>query len=739
MKLSLQNSHTLEKIRGYVTYVFYPKSKLMKDTVQFVGFSIKSGKKNISCWGTMSNISQGDYFELEGFYQKDGSFKFKSALRVDDDELGATSMLSFLFGPKTAAMLINYFNSPIRCINLFKNNQTDFELNALNIKGIGPKKLEKAYTKYENNIAVDVLYARFSKYGLTLNQALKIFSTFGTDCLKRIESNPYILTSIDIPWKCVDFIALNYYKISCIDDNRLFAGIMSSLKSIRNRGHVYINLDSSDYNLLNLATQKLEVDISYIKEAIFKLQKEEKIVITNYNNYKIVYMRKMYDAEQNVSKLCAKLVSNSKLKKRDKDRIHHYIDNYEENHFKLADKQKEAIESALSNTFSIISGPPGSGKTTIIDVICSYFKYYNKNIRINLCAPTAKAAKRMFDSTGIQASTIHRLLEFNPADGEGGFKYNEYNPLKTDILVVDEFSMVDLLMTENLLKAIPETITALIFVGDINQLPSVDAGRVLEDMLQSKIPSTLLNKIYRQQEDSTLLQKALDFSKEKSIELADTKDFFFYSEKNELAIQEGVVNLFISEVEKYGIENVALLIPQNEGTFGVNTLNCLIQEKLNPKLFDTTPELRSGRRKFRIGDRVIHTVNEDNHNVFNGMVGTITNIEIGDKDFDTEDTIIVDYGEDELSEYHRDRFDNIKLAYAMTIHKSQGSEYKSVIMILHMANRFMLTKKLVYTGMTRAKSYLHLVGDEYAVNYAMKRNIPPRNSRLDILLKNNLE
>jgi len=269
-------------------------------------------------------------------------------------------------------------------------------------------------------------------------------------------------------------------------------------------------------------------------------------------------------------------------------------------------------------------------------------------------------------------------------------------------------------------------------------LPSVDAGRVLEDMLQSKIPSTLLNKIYRQQEDSTLLQKALDFSKEKSIELADTKDFFFYSEKNELAIQEGVVNLFISEVEKYGIENVALLIPQNEGTFGVNTLNCLIQDKLNPKLFDTTPELRSGRRKFRIGDRVIHTVNEDNHNVFNGMVGTITDIEIGDKDFDTEDTIIVDYGEDELSEYHRDRFDNIKLAYAMTIHKSQGSEYKSVIMILHMANRFMLTKKLVYTGMTRAKSYLHLVGDEYAVNYAMKRNIPPRNSRLDILLKNNL-
>lgn len=737
MKLTInKKEHTHEKIRGCVSYIFYVKDENAYESGSsvFVGFNLKTNKKKITCWGPVYSLDEGDYLELEGYFQADGSYRFSSAVRVDDDELGAQAMLKFLFGDKTSQLLIKAFSSALECMNVFKDNDALFELEALKIKGIGHKKIDKAYTKYENNVAVDILYARFKKYGLTVNQSLRIFNVYGGDCLKRIGNNPYILLKVDVPWRVTDFIALNYFKLKGTDERRILAGVMACLMGIRLNGHCYINLDEGPNNLIELSCKKLEINEAYIKEYLYQLQNEEKIVITTNGNTKIVYTKYMYETEQNVAKLCAKMISNSALKQRDKDKISHFIEEYEDNHFKLADKQKEAITTSLSNTFSIISGPPGSGKTTIIDAICSYYKQNMKNVRINLCAPTAKAAKRMFDSTGMQATTVHRLLEYNPVENE--FKYNSTTPLNTDILIVDEFSMVDLMMTNKLLSAIPDDITALIFVGDINQLPSVDAGKVLEDLLDTKIPSTMLNKIYRQKSDSTLLQKALDFTNEIPIKLEDTKDFFFYKEKNPNVIQEGVVNLFINEVKKYGIENVALLIPQNEGTFGVNTLNELIQERYNPKLYDTTPEIRSGKRKFRVGDRVIHTVNENHHNVFNGMVGTIVEIIIGDKDFETEDTIIVDYGESDYSEYHRDRFDNIKLAYAMTIHKSQGSEYKSVIMIMHMENKYMLTKKLVYTGMTRAKDYLHLVGDDYAINYAMTRKIAPRNSRLNQLVKN---
>lgn len=322
----------------------------------------------------------------------------------------------------------------------------------------------------------------------------------------------------------------------------------------------------------------------------------------------------MYKAEVNVANLCKKFITNRAPTDNQLRKINDFINDYENNKgFKLAQKQKEAIINSLTNKLSIISGPPGSGKTTIIDVICNYYAKEH----IMLAAPSAKAADRMYKSTGLHSSTVHRLLKYMPQ--ENTFKYNSANPLPANVVIVDEVSMLGLVLTNHLLNAIPEDIKALIFVGDVDQLPSVDAGNVLSDMLKGNVPAVILNEIYRQGDGSVALTRAMEFKDRKGLNTTDSKDFKFYEESNIQKIQKDVVDLFMEDIETYGLENVIVLTPQNKGEIGVNKLNELIQEAFNPKVFDKTPEIKSGNRRFRIGDRVLHTVNEDDRGVYNGI------------------------------------------------------------------------------------------------------------------------
>ena len=282
--------------------------------------------------------------------------------------------------------------------------------------------------------------------------------------------------------------------------------------------------------------------------------------------------------------------------------------------------------------------------------------------------------------------------------------------------------------TYQFLKAVPGN-CMVIFVGDKNQLPSVDSGNVLGDLLEVEfIPKVILNEIYRQGKDSTILQRALDMSNDKMPDLSDSKDFTFWEERNVQDLQTGVLDLYFNECKTYGIENVMFLTPMNKYELGVNTLNEIIQDTVNPYV-KGRPQIKVGKRFFRLNDRVVQLTNEDDFGVYNGMVGTITDITLEDKDLDVKDSITVDYGNVQC-EYTRERFENIKLAYALTIHKSQGSEAQSVIMICHSSHRHMLTKKLIYTGMTRAKKHLHLVGEKSMVKHALTVQEPPRNSRL---------
>jgi len=719
------------KIRGFVEYVFYPKSGLDKDkNIQFAGFKVQSDKKSIKCFGMVPQLSVGDYFEFDGDWENSDTFKFKSALRVDDDSMGATSMMIFVFGPKSASKIIHHFDDDaMKAWDIFKNHEDKFYNEAEKIKGIGHKKIDKAYLKYENHIAVDVLFNKFSKYGLMLNKALVVYAAWGENSIKIIDENPYNLIYLDkIPFQVMDKIAKGYYKLSQTDERRIYAGILHIMKGINMQGHTFMRLQKKlhddETTLLDAAELLLNVDKALVREEIFNLIDDKRLVLDKQGFCDVIYLPHVYTAETGVANIVKDSIAVNSITEKIIDK---YIEDYEKkHHFKMADKQKEAVRTSVKNKFSIISGPPGSGKTTIIDCICTIFNDLKKGCRIKLAAPTGKAAKRMTESTKMPAETVHRMLKYSPQDNE--FTFNKSNPLEADVVIIDEYSMMSMMLTYQLLQAIPKN-CVIILVGDKDQLPSVDAGKVLEDFLQtSYIPKTILNKVYRQGDKSTILQRALDMAQGKVPNLDDADDFTFWEESDVNALQEGLLNLYYDECRQYGIDNVLLLTPMNKKELGVDVLNEIIQEHCNPHR-DGEPEVKSGKRYFRKNDRVIQLTNEDSFGVYNGMVGTITDIVNEDKELGTKDAITVDFG-DIVCEYTRDRFDNIKHAYAMTIHKCQGSEAKSVIMVCHSSHKFMLRKKLIYTGMTRAKKHLHIVGEKSMMEYSLKNKEPIRNSKL---------
>ena len=725
-----------QKIRGFVQYIFYPKMGLDKNkNIQFSGFTIQNqDNKQIKCFGQVPYISIGDYFEFTGDWENDHTFKFSSMLRVDDDSMGAASMLIFVFGPKSAQKVIHHYgDDPMKTWELFKNHEDKFRFEAEKIKGIGPKKIDKAYLKYENHITVDVLFNKFSKYGLMLNKALAIYAEWGNKSLDIINDNPYNLIYLEkIPFQVMDKIAKGYYKIGPTDERRIYAGVLHVMKGINMKGHTFMRLKVKKHDdeetLLDATERILNVDKSLILEEIFNLVDDKRLVLDKMGFSDIIYLPSMYQAETGIATMVKDFISVNDM---EDEMIEAYISDYETTHkLKMAEKQVEAVKIAVKNRFSIISGPPGSGKTTIIDCICTILQDVYKGCTIKLAAPTGKAAKRMSESTGMTATTVHRLLQYSPQDR--AFTYNKGNPLQADVIIIDEYSMMPTMLTYQLFSAIPKN-CMVILVGDKNQLPSVDAGKVLEDFLKtSYIPKVILNKIYRQGKDSTILQRALDMSMDKIPSLDDSDDFTFWEESDTHYLQEGLLNLYYDECSKYGIENVLLLTPMNKYDLGVDVLNEIIQEHCNP-LLPGSPQIKSGKRYFRLNDRVIQLTNEDEYGVYNGMVGTITDIIVEDKDLGTRDTIVVDYG-DVVCEYNRDRFENIKHAYAMTIHKCQGSEAKSVIMVCHSSHKYMLRKKLIYTGMTRAKEHLHIVGEKGMIKYALTNKEPIRNSKLENFL-----
>lgn len=737
-----------EKLRGTVEWFLYPKEgpdQELIDQLQFLGFKLKTRKGEFACFGKCIAPEIGDYVELEGFFEdkkgrfENSSFQFDLCLRVDDDEDGAKAMLKWLFGEKTSAKVLSGFDGDaLMALDAFKNNEDMFLNKTKRIRRFGYKTYCRAKTKYEDHIGIDVVYRELRQYDISIQQALKLYLKLGPTCMEKIEENPYVMAKW-IPFSKVDHIAISKYGLAADDSRRVYAGAMHCIKEAQSKGHCYLNLNrpykrTKTQALKTMVSSVLNIqDDTLVNDQLIKLKEGGKLCFDQYRLSTIVYTPEMAEAEKNTA---INIVSRLQKTLYPMQDIEDYIEEFEENNFQLDTLQEDAIKVAVSNQLSLISGPPGSGKTTIINVIVSMLESFRPNGKVMMCSPTGKAAQRMKESTGQEASTIHRLLKYDPVSKD--FLHNESNKLNCDVLVVDEFSMCGILLFSKLLAALPQS-CQIILVGDKDQLPSIEPGKVLEDLLGLDfIPKQILSKVYRQKDGSMILKDALTIGNEDVHAIRkfkDADDIKFHECNDSNKLQAEVVDRFLAAVKEYGVENVCILTPMKKHELGTFALNSLIQDKLHPH-FEDEPEMKIGaKRCFRKGDRVIQTKNEPEYDVFNGDVGTIINIEKADKDLGVHDTFYVDFGkdvdgDDHIVEYSRDRFDNLQLAYAITIHKSQGSEYKNVLMILDRSQSFMLQKKLVYTGWTRAKERLDIFGQKEWIEYSVTHKEIDRNSKL---------
>ena len=558
-----------------------------------------------------------------------------------------------------------------------------------------------------------------SSFGISTAYVKRIIKVFGHSAVQTVRENPYILIEkIDgISFKSADKIAkaMGY---ADDDPRRLQAGVVFVMSELIHQGDCFIKYDQ----LLKSAGAILNADAERIEYAVKANFKSGKLV----NDGEKVYLSEYYDAECYCARRIVAMLHGSFWgdSEEDDDRLADYaISHIEtEEHMTYDDVQKSAIRQSLKNRVMILTGGPGTGKTTVLKGILCALRL--KNYSIAVCAPTGRAAKRAKESTGYDAATIHRMLSFSWE--VNGFKYNESNNLEEDVVVIDEFSMVDLLLFQSLLKAMNAS-KRLVIVGDVDQLPSVGAGNVLKDLIDSGvIPGVRLTTIHRQDKSSRIPYVAKDIKEGRMPVVANrgSKDFFFIDNKVEQSVTEEILSLVSERLPrayhlKYG--DIQVLCPQRSHALTCcNNLNRLLQERLNP----TGDALQYGEVFYRVGDRVMQMKNNYDKGVFNGDIGRIKSVdeELG--------FMMVEYPEvNVLVKYEEDDLDELDLSYATTIHKSQGSEYDTVIIPILNTAYIMLQRNLVYTAITRARERCIIIGDKQAL-YAAVTNMYLQNRRL---------
>ena len=577
----------------------------------------------------------------------------------------------------------------------------------------------------------------------------------GINAIEEIEANPYILIDISrgVDFKQIDNMAI---KIGIKRENskRIQSGIKYSLIKITYNGHCCTLKE----NLKKYLKQLLGVRDEIIEQEIINLKVNNDIVIENREGEEWVYLFTYYKTEEKIAERIIKLNNAKNIKK--VSNIEKELKQIEEKtDMLLSEKQKEAIKAINDNNVVIITGGPGTGKTTIIKSIIEIYK--QKKYKIVLCAPTGRAAKRMTETTGEEASTLHRLLEIGKVDEESLIKKDtEYQgaPIDGDIIIVDETSMVDMFVMSYLLDCIYLG-TKLILVGDSDQLPSVGPGSVLKDLINSKKLVTVhLDKIFRQAAKSKIIVNAHRVNNGKNfinkddeeLEKDSKQDFFFIKENNQEKILEQVLSLCNGRLKKFGdydfFESIQVLTPTKKGLLGTKELNKALQNELNPHR-EGEAEKSSMGAIFRIGDRVMQIKNnydmywekrdgdilETGNGVFNGETGTITNIN------DKGKNIRVKFDDEKICWYEYNDLEQIEHSYCVTIHKAQGSEFDVVIMIIPQTAPMLLTRNLLYTGLTRAKKMLIVIGNPNTIDFMIKNvDSKKRNTGLEYKLTKKL-
>ena len=589
------------------------------------------------------------------------------------------------------------------------------------VKGISEKMAMSIAEQMEEKRGMRQATMFLQKYGISVNLAVKIYQEYGQRMYGIIEENPYRLAD-DIPgvgFKMADEIARKV-GIFTDSDYRIKSGVLYTLLQAVGNGHTYL----PEEELLASASDLLRVDPEQIREQLMDLQMEKKLVVKNQGERRIIYASQYYYLELNSAKMLLDLNIRGDF---DQDGIRKKLDRIQrEEKLGLDEMQLQAVAGAVENGLLIITGGPGTGKTTTINTIIRYFE--EAGMEILLAAPTGRAAKRMTEATGMEARTIHRLLEITGAPDDKNtsgmhFERNEENPLDADVIIIDEMSMVDIYLLHALLKAVTVG-TRLILVGDVNQLPSVGPGNVLRDMIESGCFHVVkLTRIFRQASQSDIVVNAHRINGGEKIDLTKrSRDFLFIRRDYPDAIISAMITLVREKLPGYVNAqpfDIQIMTPMRKGALGVDRLNGILQEFLNPP-DGKKAEKESGGIIYREGDKVMQIKNnyqiawetrnkhgipiETGLGVFNGDMGVIREIN------SFAETMTVEFDEGRMVEYSFKQLEELELAYAITIHKSQGSEYPAVVIPVHSGPRMLMTRNLIYTAVTRAKYCVCLVG-----------------------------
>ena len=713
-----------ESITGYIDHIIFRNEDNGYTVMVLKGVSEED---ELTCVGSFPVVTQGASVELEGNFTQHPVYgkQFQAVRLTEKMPEDALAMERYLgsgaikgIGAALAGRIVRHFGDDT--FQIVENEPERLS----EVKGISEKKAREIAMQIAEKSDMRKAMMFLQKYGISLNLGAKIYQKYGDSVYSVLQENPYRLADdiSGVGFKIADEIA---YRIGIHTDSdyRIKSGMVYTLLQATGEGHVYLPKDE----LFQRASELLGVDSSYMEKHLVDLAMDRKIVQKEQGDQILIYPAQYYYLELNTARMLRELdifcPEDEKIVER---RI---VQIEKETGTVLDEMQKKAVQEAAGHGLLILTGGPGTGKTTTINAIIRYFE--GEGAEIRLAAPTGRAAKRMTEATGYEAQTIHRLLELSgmPEDDREGqpihFERNAENPLETDVIIIDEMSMVDIHLIHSLLMAVTAG-TRLILVGDENQLPSVGPGNVLRDIIRSgQFPVVELKKIFRQASESDIVVNAHKINKGEQVEINNkSRDFFFLKRYDADIIIRVVIALIQEKLPKY-VEakpfEIQVLTPMRKGLLGVERLNQILQRYLNPP-DASKKEKEIGQGLFREGDKIMQVRNnyqleweirgrygipiEKGVGVFNGDTGIIKTIN------EFAETAEVEFEDGRWAEYSFKQLDELELAYAVTIHKSQGSEYPAVIIPLLSGPRMLMNRNLLYTAVTRARKCVTVVGSE---------------------------